>query len=179
MSRVSDSVHEAERWLGPEAVATVILDDQASSSDSASLQEKLLGGFAVVDRVHHEDDVDPRIVFGQMLTVISRDFDAGIGSKQHIGAPDLKVGSQTAQLTGKPTVSAAHVQDGDAIGCDRGQLLGQRAGPSFRDESPVELLKPVHRRSIPRRLTKKPEMMVWKPRAASVIPGITPRRVVA
>ena len=84
-----------------------------------------------------------------------------------------------AEQFGERPVSAAHIEKRALVWKKPGQVMGQGLDSARTQPSAMDLFCKVHRRLIPSMLTKNPERIVWMPRAASVIPGMLSRRVVA
>ena len=179
MPCVAHPIHEPEGLLCQQTVSKMVLDDEVVPSDPSGFREQLPRVGTVVDGIHHEDDIHRLIVFGQVQAVVFHHFDLRIGSEQHVRASDDEIGSQGTQSSSQAAVAAAYIQYGDGLGHEFRQLMGEDPRAPFGHVSVMESFEPAQRRSIPRRLVKNPERMVWKPKAARVTPGITPRRVAA
>jgi hypothetical protein len=77
-----------------------------------------------------------------------------------VNSPEFDAGTVSTNETSQQSIPTANVQHGEAVGYDFSQVAAQNSSPAVVDVLVVYLFSEIHRRRIPRILTKKLESAV-------------------
>jgi hypothetical protein len=110
--------------------------------------------------IYEDHAVEGVVRMRDYQTVELADGNLRLGSDQHVDAFEGQIRTQGLQQAVERAVPASDVENASVHGKQTLEVLRQDTYAAVESMGFVEPLREIHRRPIPRMLTKKPESMV-------------------
>lgn len=110
MPGIPHPVHEAEGGFGEQAVASVIFEENKTSSYTGRLFEQRNRIGSVVDYIHKHHDVESFVGKGNVDSIENFYGDMGIFSNENVDPDDFDFRSELGHSFAQITVTGAYIQ---------------------------------------------------------------------
>ena len=160
LSGVPHMIHQSQSRFGTHALQEMIFDNDALPRDTSRLTQESHRVGGVMEHIHEHHHIHAGRLKRDGSSVECSNRHPRFLSKKHIDTGKGKIFTFLIDGPCKLAAAAAHIQDGYILRENIRQVTGETTNTSFLDIPGVGKFHKVHRRRIPKMLTKKLDKMV-------------------